>query len=106
MRYVELTELTDAALVHRSMDLERELTTALFRHRMGRLENVGTLKQKRRDIARVHTAITTREHAANTHRGALRSIHGGSFVPSATAASAGAGESFLQSILDKPEAAE
>lgn len=106
MRFDELNGLSDVELVHRAMSLERELTSHLFRHRMGRLENVSVLKRARRDIARAQTALTAREHAANLHRGALRAAHARTFVPAAAPAASGAGEGFLQSILDNKEAAE
>jgi len=106
MRYSELTGLSDAELVHTSMDLERRLTQDLFRHRLGRLENHSVLKRTRRDIARAHTALTEREHAAGLHRGALRAAHASSFVPKAANVEGQDGAGFLQGILDTKDAAE
>ena len=106
MRYEEIIALSDAELVHRSMDLERQLTSNLFRHRLGRLENMSVLKRARRDIARVQTAITARESATSMQRGALRGLHARTFVPASNQAESGSGSGFLQGILDSKDSAE
>ena len=107
MKYSELTALSDEQLVHKEIALERTLTGHLIRHRLGKLENTSVLAKVRRDIARVHTALTAREHAAGLNAGALKGRHASTFVAApVAAASAEAGGDFLKGLLDGQEAAE
>lgn len=105
MKIAELNGLSDEQLVHKALEFERTLLGHTFRHRLGQLDDTSVLGKTRRDIARAHTALTSRERTAGLNPGALVAKHRSSFVPAA-ASVAGGGEGFLQGILDKPEASE
>ena len=49
------TDLTDEQLVHKVLQVERDLVTARFKHSMNQLENTARLRVLRRDIARLQT---------------------------------------------------
>ena len=49
----QLTEMSDADLVGKVVELEREIVTARFAHSMGKLENTASLKVVRRAVARL-----------------------------------------------------
>jgi ribosomal protein L29 len=107
MKAAELNSLSDEQLVHKGLELERELMRHMMRHRLGQLENTSVLAKTRRDIARVATFVTRREHVAALDKGTLTAQHRGTFVPAAPAAGqADAGAGFLSGMLDKSEAAE
>jgi len=102
MKAAEIHGLSDEQLVHKALELERTLLAHSFRHRLGQLENSSLLGKTRRDIARVQTAITSREHAASLNKGALTAMHRGTFVAAAPSRGEGdAGAGFLSGILDK-----
>jgi ribosomal protein L29 len=106
VKYSELSALSDEQLVHRELSLERTLTGHMIRHRLGKLENTSLLRKIRGDIARVQTALTSRELTASVPRGSLRSRHAGSYVPEAIAPASEAGGGFLSGMLDNKEATE
>lgn len=106
MKYSELSALADEQLVHKEIALERTLTGHLIRHRLGKLENTSVLAKVRRDIARVHTALTAREAAAGLNSGSLKGRHSTTYVAAVAAAPAEAGGDFLKGLLDGQEAAE
>ena len=102
----DLSGLSDEALFHRSLDLERTLAAHQLRHRIGKLENNSLLGSTRRDIARANTEIRRRELASASVNGSLRSRHLGSWTPAAAAAAPDAGGGFLKSMLDEKPATE
>ncbi len=107
MKPTDFSALSDEALVHKEMDLERTLLGHQFRHRIGKLENTSLLGRARRDIARAQTVLTTRERAAGENKGTLKAKFATTYVVTAVSAGAAeAGGGFLKGLLDKPEAAE
>jgi ribosomal protein L29 len=102
----DLSALSDAELVHRSLDLERTLAGHQLRHRIGKLENNSVLGATRRDIARANTEIRRRELASQGVNGSLRSAHLGSWKPAAATQASEAGGGFLKSMLDEAPKAE
>ena len=106
MKANELNALSDEQLVHKGLELERSLLTQTFRHRLGQLENTSVLGKTRKDIARVQTVITAREHAQGVNKGTLVALHRGTFVPAVAAAAPEAGAGFLQGMLDNLGATE
>ncbi len=106
MKANELNALTDEQLVHKGLGLERTLLTQTFRHRLGQLENTSVLGKTRRDIARVQTVVTVREHAQGLNKGALLGMHRSSFVPAVAASTPEAGAGFLEGMLDNQAATE
>jgi ribosomal protein L29 len=102
MEYTELTDLTDEALVHRELALERELVSARFRLHTNQLEDTSVLKKLRRDIARLQTQARDRERTQGLRRNALRDAHRSSYQPAViAAASSDDGGGFLSGIVDK-----
>ncbi len=75
MKNAELNALTDEKLVHRELDLERQLLELSFRKRMGQLEDSSKLAKVRKDIARARTAERHREVAQGLNKDALRGLH-------------------------------
>ena len=61
MSVAELKELDDKALVHRELQLERELMDARFRNKTGQLEDTSKLAKLRKGIARARTLQRERE---------------------------------------------
>ena len=99
MKSTEINALSDEQLVHRELQLERDLIELRFRHRDAnlQLDDTSKLRKIRRDIARLRTAQRTRELAGELPKDALRNKHRGSFKAGAAIVSGGtAGGSFLQ----------
>lgn len=63
MKAGEIRELSSEERQRKENDLREGLFNLCFQHEIGQLENPQTMKQTRRDIARVKTII--RESAAN-----------------------------------------
>ena len=102
MAYADLTKLDDKSLVHRELQLERELMDANFRQKTGQLEDTSKMSKIRKEIARARTLQRERESDQSLAKNALRDQHRTSFVPGkiATDGEAGAG-GFLKGIVDK-----
>ena len=60
MKSKEIRELTDAELVTKVADLQREKLNLKIQPRTGQLEKTARVRQIRRDIARVYTEQTAR----------------------------------------------
>lgn len=60
MKTKEIRELTDAELVTKVADLQREKLNLKIQSRTGQLEKTARVRQIRRDIARVYTEQTAR----------------------------------------------
>lgn len=109
MKYAELNSLSDEKLVHRELDLERQLLEMNFRKKLGQLEDTSRLAKVRRDIARARTVERQRELAQGLSKDALRGRYASSwrFVPAAAAAEgaeqapAGGRRGFLKGLVDK-----
>ena len=61
MKTKELHELTTEELNVKLKDLKEELFNLRFRHAIGQLENPASLKNCRKDIAKVMTILRQRE---------------------------------------------
>jgi ribosomal protein L29 len=101
MQYSKLIEMTDEALVHRELQLERELLDARFRHKTGQLDDFTTLGKIRKEIARSRTAQRGRERDQSLNPNTLRDQHRTSFKPAAVGTGEGASGGFLKGIVDK-----
>lgn len=64
MKSKEIRELTDAELVTKVADLQREKLNLKIQSRTGQLEKTARVRQIRRDIARVYTEQTARASKA------------------------------------------
>ena len=60
MKSKKIHELTDAELVTKVADLQREKLNLKIQSRTGQLEKTARVRQIRRDIARVYTEQTAR----------------------------------------------
>lgn len=60
MKSKEIRELTDAELVTKVADLQREKLNLKIQSRTGQLEKTARVRQIRRDIARLYTEQTAR----------------------------------------------
>ena len=103
MNFNELTSLDDAALVHKELQLERDLLELRFRLKTNQLDDTASISKIRKDIARLRTAQRNRERAQGLPKNALRNSHRGSFkagggVVSEAVASSSA---FLKGISEK-----
>ena len=104
---VKMADLSDADLVHRVLQIERDLVAARFKHSLSQLENTSRLRVLRREIARLRTEARTREIAAGRSRDSLLGEHRKSFAGQPAApAEAATGKpaergGFLAGIVDK-----
>jgi large subunit ribosomal protein L29 len=98
------TDLSDAELVHKVLQTERDLVAARFKHSLNQLENTAKLGVLRRDIARMRTEARTRELKNGLPKGQLlvthRATFGGAKAASSDAPAAEKG-GFLSGIVDK-----
>jgi large subunit ribosomal protein L29 len=63
-RATEIRDFGDQELVDRLDEAKQELFNLRFQHVTGQLDNYSRLRELRRDIARLHTELRTREIAA------------------------------------------
>ncbi len=107
MSTADLKNLDDKALVHRELQLERELVDAQFRMKTNQLEDTSKLAKLRKGIARARTLQREREIEQSLNPNALRDMHRTSFVPGqiGSGGEGGAG-GFLKGIVDKVTPAE
>jgi large subunit ribosomal protein L29 len=107
MQYAKLSELSDEQLVHRELQLERELIDTSFRKKTGQLEDSSRLAKIRKDIARARTAQRERERAQSLMGNALREQYRASFKPGSISTEGGEGAGgFLKGIVDKVKSDE
>lgn len=99
MAGTDMSNLDDAGLVARLMDTRRDLVQTRFMHSMNRLENTASVRNVRRDIARIETELRRRELAQGLAKRALETLHGSAAAPVAAEEAASGG--FLQSVVDK-----
>ncbi len=60
MKYADVSELTSAELRKRVVQLRDELFEANMKHSLGQLGNPVEIRGKRRDLARLKTALQTK----------------------------------------------
>lgn len=104
MAKTNMTDFSDEQLVHRVLEVERQLVQARFRHSANQLENTARLSVLRREIARLQTEARRREIAAGLAKGALVSTHSRSFQTGEERVEAPQPEQkggFLSGIVDK-----
>ncbi len=63
MKAAEARELAVEELERRIVDTRRELFNLRFQHATGQLENTGQLKEVRRNIARLLTALNQKQES-------------------------------------------
>lgn len=96
-------DLSDEQLVHKMLQVERDLVAARFKHSTNQLENTASLGDLRKEIARLKTEARAREAANGLAKNALFERHASSFGGSSEGSSAGGAEKggFLSGIVDK-----
>jgi large subunit ribosomal protein L29 len=101
MSATELKSMDDKTLVHRELQLERELMDARFRSKTGQLDDTSKLAKLRKGIARARTAQRDREIEQSLAPNALRDAHRSSFTFGEIGGVEGAAGGFLKGIVDK-----
>jgi large subunit ribosomal protein L29 len=103
MKYSELTSLGDEAIVHKELQMERDLLELRFRLKTNQLDDTATIHKLRKDIARLRTAQRERERAQGLPKNALRNSHRSTFRPGdgATAEAVASSSGFLKGITEK-----
>jgi large subunit ribosomal protein L29 len=101
MSATELKSMDDKTLVHRELQLERELMDARFRSKTGQLDDTSKLAKLRKGIARARTAQRDREIEQSLAPNALRDAHRSSFTSGEIGGVEGAAGGFLKGIVDK-----
>jgi ribosomal protein L29 len=101
MSATELKSMDDKTLVHRELQLERELMDARFRSKTGQLDDISKLAKLCKGIARARTAQRDREIEQSLAPNALRDAHRSSFTPGEIGGVEGAAGGFLKGIVDK-----
>jgi large subunit ribosomal protein L29 len=106
MKYTnsELAALSDEALVHAELQLDRETVALRFRKSAEQLRDVNLIKQARRNIARIRTEQRRRELANGLAKDSLRETHRGSFKAQAVASTEGS--SFASDLNEQMEDGE
>ena len=101
MKYSDIQGLTDEQLVHRELQIERDLIALRFLHKTQQLEDTSKLGKLRKDIARIRTVQSEREKAQGLAPDALRSQYRSSFKATASSAGADASAGFLQGMATR-----
>lgn len=104
MASVDYKALSDEALVHHELQLERDLVRKNFAHSTNQLDDTASVKKVRRGIARARTEQRARELANGLGKDALRNQYRTTFKPAAAAAAESteqAAGGFLAGIADK-----
>lgn len=97
-----IRSMTDEALAHRLVEVERELVHKRFAHSQGALENTASLRELRKEIARIKTEAGRRESEQGLARDTLFNKYRKTLEGSAPkAASEESKGGFLQGIVDK-----
>lgn len=100
MKMSEIRELTDEQLVHKELDLERELIESRFKKQFGTLEDTSTFSKIRKDIARLQTEQSKRQAEQNLSKNGLKMLYAKTFRPTQEEDEEGT-QNFLQDIADK-----
>ncbi|MED5377364.1 MAG: 50S ribosomal protein L29 [Acidobacteriota bacterium] len=65
-KIADFRELTDEDLRHRERDLDEQVFRLRIQKSMGQLDSAGTLRETRRDLARVKTLLRENERNQET----------------------------------------
>lgn len=103
MKFSELTTLADEVIVHKELQLERDLLELRFRLKTNQLDDTATIHKVRKDIARLRTAQRERERAQGLPKNHLRNNHRSTFRAGDGDAAEGVASSsgFLKGITEK-----
>ncbi len=97
-----INDYSDEQLVHRMLEVERDLVSARFKHSMNQLENTAAIGVMRKEIARLKTEAGRREREGGLEKNALFDRHAKSFGASEGSSSVSTDKGgFLSGIVDK-----
>ena len=94
-------DVSDQDLVTRMFETERKLVAARFKHSTNQLENTASLRNLRREIARLKTEARVRENAQGLQPDALIAAHRPKGPMTDAPAEEATKGGFLQGIVDK-----
>jgi large subunit ribosomal protein L29 len=97
----DVLELADQELVHFLLSQERELVDRRFKHSLNRLENTSSLRDVRRNIARLRTELRAREIATGVGPNTLTRQYRGSFSHELDGSVSAEKGGFLSNVVDK-----
>ena len=72
MKQNEVREMNDDALVAKGLELREQLFRLRFKHALGNTDMVKSIKDARRDFARVKSELASREQRAAEEAGTAR----------------------------------
>jgi ribosomal protein L29 len=101
MKTSEITAMTDEQLVHKGLQIERDLIAAKFSLKTNQLQDTSVVGKYRKDMARLNGAIRSREIEAGLGRNSMQQLHGKTFQAVESGAEGGEGAGFLKGIVDK-----
>lgn len=104
----KLQEMSDEAIVHAELQLDRDLVALRFQKKSGVTVGIHKSKQVRKNIARLRSEQRAREIAGNLEKDSLRETHRGSFSPAENelASQAVKGSSFASDLNEQMEEEE
>lgn len=94
-------DLNDSDLVKKVFEVERELVALRFKHSTNQLENTASLRNLRREIARLKTEARSREAAQGLSKDGLIAAHRPTGPVGEAPKDEAKGGGFLQGIVDK-----
>jgi len=101
MKTSEINAMTDEQLVHKGLQIERDLIAAKFSLKTNQLQDTSVVGKYRKDMARLNGAIRTREIEAGLARNAFQALHSKTFQAVDSGSEGGEGAGFLKGIVDK-----
>ena len=99
MKMKEVKELSDQELVHKELELDRQLVDARLKKSLGVAMDISIFAKIRKDIARLQTEQTARCKEQGLAKNALKALHRSSFVYSQEEKEESG--DFLTSVADK-----
>lgn len=76
MKPSEIRDMNDDALFEKGAELREQLFRLRFKHALGNLDTVKSIKDARKDLARVKTELRARELKAGEESGARAATRG------------------------------
>ncbi len=98
--------MTDEELVHRCLELDRELVARRFLLHTGQLEDTASLRRLRKDLARAKTELRRRELDQGLPKDSLHRRYARTWKPADREAEGGGAGGFLSRFVDSQPAAE
>ena len=100
MNMSEIRELSDEQLVHKELELERQIIDARFKKQFNTLEDSSIFAKIRKSIARLQTEQSKRQAEQNLPNNGLKMLHGKTFKATSEGEAEGT-QDFLKNLADK-----